>query len=436
MNLLIKHGLFGGGLITIDSPQLVNRYNTALKEIGLKTTKLKSFRIDGMGWSPEIAEELDDFYYLTHGGTVNPYAIIVTPKQFGKPLYAMHHSFDLEMLNSVFIHNSKQIEDITNEEAIWFLIDDGIEYYDLPSSLLLINSIKLAFNATNKLIEAAEHQKGLALRFFVEPLSWMDQKLIDMILESVNKYGDMRHRQILMYHMHFNGFTSYYTRSFGGVFVLREEQLHNKPILLCEDEKWQRLRIEMKDFETSFLLMSVGDQSKKLLIENDFLHIDPEYWKRNLLRLELMKQYYLMKSLSKIGMTIHQVESLLDDKYFYQATVVALRKNGDLHTKYDQLEKFINYVKDPSIGMSFDIAVIADQVLTPNKKVLSKQSQEVLWRYLARVRNSDVLMNYAMEKELFFKRYLNWDETMKYWAVKMLSNNYFTVNYVNSKKEN
>jgi len=141
MDLLLQYGLFGGGLVTIDSPEVIRRYNTALREMGLRTTNLTSFRIDGMGWSPEIAEELDDFYYLSHGGTVNPYGLIVTPKQEGKALYAMHHSFDIEMFQSIFDRNRKQIEDITREEAIWFPIDNGVQFYDTPSSLLLLNDI-------------------------------------------------------------------------------------------------------------------------------------------------------------------------------------------------------------------------------------------------------------------------------------------------------
>ena len=59
MNELERTGLFGKGLITIESPELVRRYNACLEDMGLPATKLKKFSIDAVGWSPEIAAEQD-----------------------------------------------------------------------------------------------------------------------------------------------------------------------------------------------------------------------------------------------------------------------------------------------------------------------------------------------------------------------------------------
>ena len=59
MQKLKEANLYRSELIPI-SGKLVERYNRCLEQLGFKKTKLKTFSIDGLGWSPEIAEEKND----------------------------------------------------------------------------------------------------------------------------------------------------------------------------------------------------------------------------------------------------------------------------------------------------------------------------------------------------------------------------------------
>ncbi|RUX53581.1 hypothetical protein EN994_13510, partial [Mesorhizobium sp. M7A.F.Ca.CA.002.09.1.1] len=63
-DLLRDNELIYGRLLTVDEPHLIQRYNKALAAFGLKPTKLKTFQIDRTGFSPEVAEECDDYDYL------------------------------------------------------------------------------------------------------------------------------------------------------------------------------------------------------------------------------------------------------------------------------------------------------------------------------------------------------------------------------------
>ena len=81
MEKLKEESLYGGELVAIKGA-LVERYNQCLNIIGKTPTKLSAFSIDGIGWSPEVAEEKDDLYYLNNG-EANPHAIIITPQQCG-----------------------------------------------------------------------------------------------------------------------------------------------------------------------------------------------------------------------------------------------------------------------------------------------------------------------------------------------------------------
>ena len=59
MQKLKEANLYNNDLISI-SGKLVERYNTCLIKLGFTPTKLTNFHIDGIGWSPEIAEEKDN----------------------------------------------------------------------------------------------------------------------------------------------------------------------------------------------------------------------------------------------------------------------------------------------------------------------------------------------------------------------------------------
>ncbi len=58
MKRLLENHLIFGGLLTVDEPHLIERYNKALKGFGLKPVKLDSFSIDMTGFSPEVANAL------------------------------------------------------------------------------------------------------------------------------------------------------------------------------------------------------------------------------------------------------------------------------------------------------------------------------------------------------------------------------------------
>ena len=93
--------LFGGGLVCIDSPRLVERYNRALAQIGLAKTILTKFSIDGIGWSPEVAEERGRVKYFSPDANSQS-AILLTPSQKGLPIHTPFNSFDRALMKKYF----------------------------------------------------------------------------------------------------------------------------------------------------------------------------------------------------------------------------------------------------------------------------------------------------------------------------------------------
>ena len=117
MELLSSAKLYGGELLAVKTDELVRRYNRCLQRVGIEPTSLSEFSIDGLGWSPEIAAERDEYDYLNAGGH-DPIGIILTPDQKNAPLYNPFNSFDKQLVTEYFERFIGEIADITLSEGI------------------------------------------------------------------------------------------------------------------------------------------------------------------------------------------------------------------------------------------------------------------------------------------------------------------------------
>ncbi|MBL4663402.1 MAG: hypothetical protein JKY22_07585, partial [Flavobacteriaceae bacterium] len=218
MEKLKAAGLIGEALAPI-SGSLVKRYNGCLAMLGVNPTKLTSFSIDGMGWSPEISEEKNEIFYLNIG-EANSNAIIVTPAQKGKPVHMPFHSFDEDVMTSVFAAYDREIRDITKDSALCIQLDQNMDAYYEPFDLLRYKQISVSFKLLNDLNEVQEEQQKLISTFY-EGNNFIDRGLHKKLLESAKKYGDLRQRKLNLEPISLT-IKSFYTKAFGGVFVLRD----------------------------------------------------------------------------------------------------------------------------------------------------------------------------------------------------------------------
>ena len=141
MQKLKKANLYRNELIPI-SGKLVERYNKCLLKLGFSETKLTNFSIDGAGWSPEIAEEKKEKFYLNNG-EANTHAIIITPLQKGVPLYNPFHSFDKEIMKTVFRNHGDKINNITRDSAVCIDFDQSIDTFYEPLDVLKYKEINI-----------------------------------------------------------------------------------------------------------------------------------------------------------------------------------------------------------------------------------------------------------------------------------------------------
>ena len=218
MQKLKDANLYRSELIPING-KLVERYNLCLEKLGFKASKLKSFSIDGIGWSPEIAEEKGSMHYLNHG-EANPHAILISPLQKGKPVYVPNHSFDRDIMKLVFKTYGNAINDITRDCAICLAIDQEIDRFYEPLDILKYNTISISFSLINDLDKIQKEQLNL-IDEFKRGNNFIDENVHAKILESARNHGDLRNRLLSLEPLKFKT-ESFYSKAFGGIYVLRD----------------------------------------------------------------------------------------------------------------------------------------------------------------------------------------------------------------------
>lgn len=220
MKRLIEKGLMFGNLVEVSSPQLVERYNRALKHLTGKETALKDFHIDISGYSPEIGDELGDDLYLNPNGC-NRQFILLTTSQKSAPLLNMKFSTSRGILQQFIEKNESQLFALTARDAVAGELQNSVYEVSNPAKLLEIRQITVEADTIGGHVADAEKLAALIDRFRSEPDGWRDDVLIAEMIELAKKTGDVTRVPISLPAMTFQQ-PSFWTSHFGGLYVFRD----------------------------------------------------------------------------------------------------------------------------------------------------------------------------------------------------------------------
>lgn len=397
MQELIAAGLFGKGLISIEMPHLVHRYNECLIDMGLEPTTLTTFHIDRMGWSPEIAAEKKSDYYLSHGDA-NPLVIILVPEQERAPIYFPMHSFDWRLMDEWFGVHRKQVVDLTKETGLWLDIDQEVDLYAEPRDLLMVTEITVKVKAPNGLIERAREQSLLVRKFLASESSHIDGELLTALEESAHVSGDLRMRHLVLKNTLFSNLTDFYSRVFGGTFVLRSK--NRVPLIFVREAK-------RADNERVFL---ADARIVPELEEHGYVSEDVAWWGSHLFYLKIIAESFLMEVLDEVE---PETEFLSLSSAKQKALVVKHQKK--LGTYLDVLK----VIKAFEAGAeTVDVPEHLRHFLLHPARDLEKTSREVIEQLLTYVNGGrNVILFYRHQKTAFVDAYTKrWKSPMREWA--------------------
>ncbi len=393
------------------SGKLVGRYNKCLVKLGFTETKLTTFSIDGMGWSPEIAKEKDNLHYLNNG-EANPHGIIISPLQKGKPVYVPFHTFDREMMQHVFKTYGDKINDITRDCAICLDFDQSIDAFYEPLDVLKYDKVSIHFHLINDLDTIQKEQLRL-IEKFKKDNNFIDENIHQEILESAKTYGDLRDRDLDLHQLEYST-DSFYTKAFGGVYLLRD---FITTIIVFEDEKWYKEAI--KDTIHDVLIYHIDQpQLMDKLRSHDIIECDLDKVVKTS-RYERVKKYELAKSLENVQ---HPIQDILNDNVLFKSYLNKI--DLDARKRVMSVERYLEKLETSN---QYKIADIVDskmfEALHEPHSSISAKHHDLIWRLLVNVAPKDILFLYWYDKEQFYKTYDTWDDSLKDWVIERIGNN-------------
>lgn len=411
MEKLKRSELFGAALVPVTGA-LVERYNKCLSFIGTAPTQLTSFHIDAMGWSPEIADEKNDFLYL-NSGEANPNAIILSPKQNEKPAYSPFHSFDREIMNLIFKRHKDTIKDITRDAAICVDLDQYIDAFYEPEDLLKYNQITVDFSIVDDLYSIQQTQLKLISTFY-EGDNFLDEKLHLQILASARKHGDLRSRTLHMESMDYKT-SSFYTRAFGGVFVFRTKGTNRNILIFESKEHAEKVETsnEIKSFHIEDGRFFSALASEKMIV------LDPEH--------SVLSGYYerVQKIIfaTHIKNATHSLDEILENSNVYKRYLNNFTADARKQLMIlDRLKENSTKANALDIEGGLTPEVLACiQIPAPE---LPMEVQELVWKLIVKTAPyKDPLFLYWYDKETFYTAYSTWDESYQDWVIKLIKQN-------------
>jgi hypothetical protein len=421
MQILEKTGLYGAGLLNIKSEELVERYNQALEAMGLSRTALKEFNIDMIGWSPEIADEKENIFYLTHS-LANPMAIILSSEQKECPIYFPYHSFDKYMFSDLFESRAMQIMDVTTQEPLWLDMDNGMSDYQDPKDLLLVDSFEISLETPNELIQGAAEQRDLIKKFVQSKTAWEDEEFRNKLIQSGQDVGDLQGRQISMSTFKFSDIGIFFTEAFNGIYVLRSpfDAKDTKVIMIAEDESYSKEGSGIHSIDDKRLF--------PLLMRKGYLQIDIDYLKKNPELLERKKTLVL-------GEVLVEHEDNIDLFNITSAQIKGyIRKyRKELPKVFFEIERLEKQLKNGAKVVADDFSEqLQYMVTTPGSKVPEK-FHRVLYRLISYVDKGSIINLYRYNKKKFYDDFDGFSEVKKHF-VRDFIKKYYLDSKINSNK--
>lgn len=402
MNELIQAGLFGRGLIKVTDPTLVKRYNNCLVDMGLEPTTLTSFQIDRMGWSPEIAAEAGDSYYLSHGDA-NPLVVILTPEQRGAPIYFPMHSFDWDLMDQWFKHNWEAVIDLTKATAIWLDIDQDVELYKRPSDLLMAKAVNVVASTPCGVMTRAVAQSALVTEWYEQDSVYLNADLIAALTTTACEHGDLRRQSLHIAPFEYEDIKDFYSRAFGGTFILRSQG--GEPLIFLRDAK-------------HVLGTNLADESAlPLLREHGYVQSNVAWWADHLYRLKVVAESFFVDVLEQYHPELNYAELNTATR---KGLVHAYRNELDIYLEIARAHDSLEEGKVPEVS-----SVVLPYLLHPSDR-LSASSREVVWQLLTYIGGGRfVPLLYRHQKTKFLELYTkSWKRVRRSWALQNVQRYY------------
>jgi hypothetical protein len=316
------------------------------------------------------------------------------------------------MMRHVFKAHLTKINDITRDSAICIDFDQQIDAYYEPLDILKYQDVSISFRLIDDLNKVQQEQLRLVDKFTTGH-NFIDEDLQQELLSSAKKYGDLRNRDLNLTPLHYS-VDSFFSRAFGGVYVLRD---FVKTIVVFENKEVYQEAI--KDTYHDVLIYHIEQPELiKKLEDYQIVSYDLEA-AVGTKRYERIKKYYFTQHLADPE---HPVKEILDSKSLFRSYLnkMAVGKRK----KVMGVELYLERIARSNAFKLEDMVSkeLFNGLLDPHSS-LSPNDRDIIHRLLINISPLDVLFLYWYDKEQFYNSYKEWDDSLKDWVIATIRNN-------------
>ncbi len=243
-----------GNLLEVSSPTLRERYNRALEILTKRRSELSRFRIDLTGFSPEIAEELDDPLYLNPRGC-NRQFILLTVEQSRLPAIGTSFSTTESIVRRFIEDNREALFALTTRDAVYGELENSTYRIVTLEDLLSIRQIHVEVNTTRRLISKAETLAERIRAFEDSETAWYDESFLKELIELAEAAGDIRRHPVVPTIVNYR-LGNFYSSHFGGLYAFLDSSvptvIFSDPtqVVTAAGEAAKRRYINLSDVKT------------------------------------------------------------------------------------------------------------------------------------------------------------------------------------------
>ena len=412
MDLLRDNELIFGRLLPVSEPHLIERYNKALKAFGLKPTELKSFEIDRTGFSPQIAEELEDPHYLDPN-EVNRRFIILTPAQADLPVVHTAFSNTSQLVYEFFSKNSRAIDALTIKDVIYGEIEDSVSRVEDIEDLISINQVEFRVLSAEDVLGKASELATLVDRLKQEPDAWRDDKMLERMVELAKVTGDIRENALVPDQVIFRH-NAFWTSHFGGLYVFVDKDITT----VISDPAAPGFR-RSRPWQVSYLSIRDADRVFRFLAATGRIELPRASWIES-------SNYLEHRAEMAVGALIRKAEPKVDpgkfDKVWLQTWI---HSHAELINR-DGAFPFLNAAKREIAHLG---QLKIDEVAPEHRFLVirAKPDHPDAWltnRLISDFVPDDFVSRYVFNKQGFYKDYEQFGEAWRRHVVNTLKTTY------------
>ena len=412
MDLLRDNALIYGRLLSIEEPHLIERYNKALRAFGLPPTARERIDGDRAGFSPQVAEDLDDIHYLDPN-EINRRFIILSPQQIDHPVVHTAFSNTSQLLYEFMTANARAINALTIKDVIYGEIEDSISKVEDIEDLLSINQVEFKVLSAEDVTGKATELATLVDRLKQEPDFWRDTASLEHMVELAKVTGDIRNNALVPDQVIFRHRT-YWTSHFGGLYVFIDPQITT----VISDPSAPGFR-RSRPWQVSYLSLHDAERVFNFLMETGRIELPRSSWID-------ASGYLEHRADMAVRMLIHQSDPTRDlgkmDRVWLQTWI---HSNADLINREGTFP-FLNAAKRELA----QYGQIKLENLRPDQRFLlvrANPSHPDAWltnRLISDFVPFDFLARYVFNKQGFYRDYENFSEKWRHQVVDVLKDNY------------